>query len=65
MTLGPARRRACYCEPSYFEGYLNYDNLSFAIEDGDLVTFQTDDIFGYVDADRLIWKGRKDDYIQV
>lgn len=47
------------------KGYLNYDNSSFAIEDGDLVTFHSGDIYGYIDADRLIWKGRKDDYIQV
>ena len=47
------------------KGYLNYDNSSFVIEDGDLVTFYTGDIYGYVDPDRLIWKGRKDDYVQV
>lgn len=47
------------------KGYLKYDNSSFTIEDGDLVRFRTGDIYGFVDADRLIWKGRKEDYIQV
>jgi hypothetical protein len=47
------------------KGYLNYDNSSFTIHDGNLVTFRTGDIYGYVDVHQLGWKGRKEDYIQV
>ena len=46
------------------EGYLNRDSPGFTKSDDGRVTFRTGDIYqkqqGY-----LIWKGRKDDYIQV
>jgi len=45
------------------KGYLKYDNF-FHYCDGSLVRFRTGDIYGYVEADRLVW-GRKEDYIQV
>ncbi|KAF8900861.1 hypothetical protein CPB84DRAFT_1778561 [Gymnopilus junonius] len=47
------------------KGYLQYDNSSFTVEDDNTVTFHTGDIYGYVGDQRLVWRGRKEDYIQM
>ncbi|KAJ3515067.1 hypothetical protein NLJ89_g1986 [Agrocybe chaxingu] len=47
------------------KGYLQYDNSSFTIEDNGMVSFHTGDIYGYVGDQRIAWKGRKEDYIQM
>ena len=47
------------------KGYLQYDNAPFSVEDDGTVTFHTGDIYGYVEDQRLVWRGRKEDYIQV
>ncbi|CAA7264464.1 unnamed protein product [Cyclocybe aegerita] len=47
------------------KGYLQYDNSSFTIEDDGTVSFRTGDIYGYVGDQRIAWKGRKEDYIQM
>ncbi|PPQ84949.1 hypothetical protein CVT25_004462 [Psilocybe cyanescens] len=47
------------------KGYLQYDNTPFTVEDDGTVSFRTGDIYGYVADQRLMWKGRKEDYIQM
>ncbi|KAF8953962.1 hypothetical protein BDZ97DRAFT_1929174 [Flammula alnicola] len=47
------------------KGYLQYDNSSFTVEDDGTVSFRTGDIYGYIGDQRLVWKGRKEDYIQM
>ena len=47
------------------QGYLKFDNSAFTkVLDG-RTTFRTGDIYAKPDDDHIIWKGRKDDYIQV
>jgi long-subunit acyl-CoA synthetase (AMP-forming) len=47
------------------QGYLNFDNSTFTKTLDGRITFRTGDIYAKPDDDHLIWKGRKDDYIQV
>jgi long-subunit acyl-CoA synthetase (AMP-forming) len=47
------------------KGYLRFDNSSFTIGSDGAITFRTGDIYGRSAEQRLIWKGRKEDYIQV
>ena len=47
------------------QGYLNFDNLAFSKVDDGRTTFRTGDIYAKPDDEHIIWKGRKDDYIQV
>lgn len=47
------------------KGYLQYDNSCFTVEEDGRVSFRTGDIYGYVADQRLVWLGRKEDYIQV
>jgi long-subunit acyl-CoA synthetase (AMP-forming) len=46
-------------------GYLKYDNSAFKILPDGWITFKTGDIYERTTNMRYIWKGRKDDYIQV
>jgi long-subunit acyl-CoA synthetase (AMP-forming) len=46
------------------KGYRQYDNSPFTQEDDGTVSFRTGDIYGYVADQRLVWRGRKEDYIQ-
>ena len=46
-------------------GYLNYDNSAFKILPDGWVRFKTGDIYERTTNMRYIWKGRKEDYIQV
>ena len=47
------------------QGYLKFDNSAFSkVLDG-RTTFRTGDIYAKPDDEHIIWKGRKDDYIQV
>ena len=45
--------------------YLKFDNSAFTRALDGRTTFRTGDIYAKPDDDHLIWKGRKDDYIQV
>lgn len=47
------------------QGYLNFDNSAFSKALDGRTTFRTGDIYLKPDSDHIIWKGRKDDYIQV
>ncbi|KAF9473131.1 ketoacyl-synt-domain-containing protein [Pholiota conissans] len=47
------------------KGYLQYDNSAFIHENDGTISFRTGDIYGYVGDQRLVWKGRKEDYIQM
>ena len=47
------------------KGYLRFDNSAFTIGSDGAVTFRTGDVYGRSAEQRLIWKGRKEDYIQV
>ncbi|KDR66936.1 hypothetical protein GALMADRAFT_232327 [Galerina marginata CBS 339.88] len=47
------------------KGYLQYDNSAFTVEDDGTVSFRTGDVYGYVADQRMVWRGRKDDYIQM
>jgi long-subunit acyl-CoA synthetase (AMP-forming) len=47
------------------KGYLDFDNSAFTIGSDGAVTFRTGDVYGRSAEQRLIWKGRKEDYIQV
>ncbi len=47
------------------KGYRNYDNSSFTHENDGTVSFKTGDIYAFVGDQRVVWKGRKEDYIQV
>ncbi|KDR66938.1 hypothetical protein GALMADRAFT_232329 [Galerina marginata CBS 339.88] len=46
-------------------GYLKYDNSSFSESSGGLITFKTGDIYFKKPNGRLVWKGRKEDFIQM
>ena len=47
------------------QGYLKFDNSAFSkVHDGRTI-FRTGDIYAKPDKEHIIWKGRKDDYIQV
>lgn len=46
------------------KGYLQYDNSPFTHEDDGTVSFRTGDIYGHVAGQRLVWRGRKEDYVQ-
>ena len=47
------------------QGYLKFDNSAFSkVHDG-RIAFRTGDIYAKPDDEHIIWKGRKDDYIQV
>jgi hypothetical protein len=45
------------------KGYLRFDNSAFTIDSDGGVTFRTGDVYGRSAEQRLIWKGRKEDYI--
>ena len=45
--------------------YLRFDNSAFTIGSDGAVTFQTGDVYGRSAEQQLIWKGRKEYYIQV
>ena len=47
------------------KGYLHLDNSAFTIDSDGAVTLRTGDIYGYGEEQRLVWKGRKEDYIEV
>ncbi|CAA7264466.1 unnamed protein product [Cyclocybe aegerita] len=47
------------------QGYLNYDNNAFRKAEDGRITFRTGDLYEKTDAGRLIWRGRKEDYIQM
>lgn len=47
------------------QGYLKFDNSAFSKALDGRTTFRTGDIYAKPDKDHIIWKGRKDDYIQV
>ena len=47
------------------KGYLRFDNSAFTVGSDGAVTFRTGDVYGRSAEQRLIWKGRKEDYIQV
>ncbi|KAF4622433.1 hypothetical protein D9613_009459 [Agrocybe pediades] len=47
------------------KGYLEYDNNAFKLHEDGTVTFHTGDVYAFVDDQRLVWKGRKEDYIQM
>ena len=47
------------------QGYLKFDNLAFTKGLDGRTTFRTGDIYAKPDNDHIIWKGRKDDFIQV
>ncbi|KAJ3503195.1 hypothetical protein NLJ89_g8542 [Agrocybe chaxingu] len=47
------------------QGYLNYDNSAFRKAEDGRITFRTGDLYEKTDAGRLIWRGRKEDYIQM
>lgn len=47
------------------QGYLNFDNSAFTKALDGRTTFRTGDIYAKTVVDHLIWKGRKEDYIQV
>ena len=47
------------------QGYLKFDNSAFSKALDGRTTFRTGDIYAKPDDDHIIWKGRKDDYIQV
>jgi long-subunit acyl-CoA synthetase (AMP-forming) len=49
-------------------GYHNHDSSAFSIDPDGVIIFQTGDVYERipsVDGDRLLWKGRKEDYIQM
>ena len=46
-------------------GYKSFNNSNFSIEEDGMIVFRTGDIYGYVGDKRIIWRGRKEDYIQV
>jgi acyl-CoA synthetase (AMP-forming)/AMP-acid ligase II len=47
------------------QGYLKFDNSVFTKAPDGRTTFRTGDIYAKTTDDYFIWKGRKDDYIQV
>ena len=47
------------------KGYLRFDSSAFTIGSDGAVTFRTGDIYEHSEEQRLVWKGRKEDYIQV
>ena len=47
------------------KGYLRFDNSTFTIGSDGAITFRTGDVYGRSADQRLVWKGRKEDYIQV
>ena len=47
------------------KGYRQFDNSTFTIGSDGAITFRTGDIYGHSAEQRLVWKGRKEDYIQV
>ena len=47
------------------KGYLHFDNSTFAVGSDGAVTFRTGDIYGRSAEQRLVWKGHKEDFIQV
>ncbi|PPQ99823.1 hypothetical protein CVT24_009617 [Panaeolus cyanescens] len=47
------------------KGYLQHDNSSFHVEADGAVSFLTGDVYGYTADQRLTWRGRKEDYIQM
>ena len=47
------------------KGYRCFDNSAFTIGSDGAVTFRTGDVYGRSAEQRLIWKGRKEDFIQV
>ncbi|KAF9012744.1 hypothetical protein BDQ17DRAFT_1344564 [Cyathus striatus] len=47
------------------KGYFKHESSSFTEDDHGIITFRTGDIYCYGSSpDRIIWKGRKDDFIQ-
>ncbi|KAJ3510158.1 hypothetical protein NMY22_g16056 [Coprinellus aureogranulatus] len=51
--------------PIISKGYLRPNYTAFTVATNGTVTLRTGDIYQLVDGDRLIWKGRKEDYIQM
>ncbi|KAJ2925849.1 hypothetical protein H1R20_g11245, partial [Candolleomyces eurysporus] len=51
--------------PVISKGYLRPNYSAFAIAANGCVTLRTGDIYQLVDGTRLIWKGRKEDFIQM
>ncbi|KAF8151526.1 hypothetical protein B0H34DRAFT_132545 [Crassisporium funariophilum] len=47
------------------KGYLRYENSAFSQEANGAISFRTGDIYGRSEEHRLMWKGRKEDYIQM
>lgn len=51
--------------PIISRGYLRPNYSAFTIAPNGSVTLRTGDIYQLVNEDRLVWKGRKEDFIQV
>ncbi|KAK0488295.1 hypothetical protein EDD18DRAFT_593749 [Armillaria luteobubalina] len=47
------------------KGYLHHDSSAFTADVDGSVTFHTGDIYARTPNNRLIWKGRKEDFIQL
>ncbi|KAF8962890.1 hypothetical protein BDZ97DRAFT_1920218 [Flammula alnicola] len=47
------------------QGYLKYDNSAFTKAPDGKITFRTGDIYERTPNERFVWKGRKEDYIQM
>ena len=49
------------------KGYHNHDSSAFSIDPQGVITFQTGDVYERIASprgDRLLWKGRKEDFIR-
>ncbi|KAK0471022.1 hypothetical protein IW261DRAFT_1612345 [Armillaria novae-zelandiae] len=47
------------------KGYLHYDSSAFTTDVEGSITFHTGDIYALTSNNRLIWQGRKEDFIQL
>jgi len=47
------------------KGYIGYEANTFQHERDGTITFRTGDIYGFTRDQRLVWLGRKEDYIQM
>ena len=47
------------------KGYIGYEANTFQHERDGTITFRTGDIYGFTRDQRLLWLGRKEDYIQM
>ncbi|TEB25720.1 ketoacyl-synt-domain-containing protein [Coprinellus micaceus] len=51
--------------PIISKGYLRPNYTAFTVASSGRVTLRTGDIYQFVNGDRLVWKGRKEDYVQM